>query len=88
MHFASYFYFICAVICVFRNAVQGFGDSITPIISSLLELFVKVLIAFLLVPVIGYDGVIVCEPIAWIIMVIPLLINMFRSDVYKRQREI
>ena len=85
MQFHSYFFLVLAVVCVFRNAMQGFGDSITPIVSSFLELFVKVLVSFLLVPHIGYDGVILCEPVAWCIMVIPLVINMLRSPVFDKR---
>lgn len=69
-------YYIPAVICLFRQGMQGFGDNITPIISSSMELIVKVLAAVLLAPAIGYMGIIVAEPIAWIVMVIPLIISM------------
>ena len=78
------FYFIPSVICLFRNAMQGFGDSKTPVFSSALELITKVLVAFLLAPAIGYWGIIVCEPIAWVIMVIPLVVNTLRSPVFKK----
>lgn len=70
------FYFLPAMICIFRNSMQGFGDSRTPLISSLIELVGKVVIAFLLAPTIGYMGVIVSEPIVWVVMVIPLIIGM------------
>lgn len=70
------FYFLPAAICILRNSMQGFGDTRTPLISSLIELVGKVLIAFLLAPVIGYMGVIVAEPIVWALMVVPLLFGM------------
>ena len=78
------FYFVPAVICLFRNSMQGFGDNKTPVFSSTLELVGKVVIAFLLAPAIGYMGVIVSEPIVWIIMVIPLIINMVRSPILRK----
>ena len=78
------FYFIPTVICLFRNSMQGFGDSKTPVFSSALELLTKVVVAFLLAPVIGYWGIIICEPIAWIVMVIPLVVNTLRSPVFKK----
>lgn len=77
------FYFIPAVICLFRNSMQGFGDNKTPVFSSTLELVGKIAIAFLLAPAIGYMGIIVSEPIVWIIMVIPLIINMVRSPIFR-----
>ena len=75
----SVFYFLPAVICILRNSMQGFGDTKTPLVSSLIELTGKVLIAFLLAPVIGYMGVILSEPIVWALMVVPLLTGMRRA---------
>ncbi|MDE5802289.1 MAG: MATE family efflux transporter [Lachnospiraceae bacterium] len=77
------FYFVPAVICLFRNSMQGFGDNKTPVFSSTLELVGKIAIAFLLAPAIDYMGIIVSEPIVWIIMVIPLIINMVRSPILR-----
>ena len=78
------FYFLPALICILRNSMQGFGDSRTPLISSLIELAGKVVIAWFLVPSIGYMGVIVSEPIVWAFMVIPLLISILRNPIFKR----
>lgn len=80
----SIFYFLPAVICILRNSMQGFGDTKTPLVSSLIELAGKVLIAFLLVPYIGYMGVIVSEPVVWVLMVIPLLISVLRNPIFRR----
>ncbi len=77
------FYFVPSVICLLRNSMQGFGDSKTPVFSSFLELFCKVIAAFILAPAIGYMGIIVAEPIAWFVMVIPLVINMARNPILK-----
>lgn len=76
-------YFVTAVITVFRNTMQGFGDTKTPIFSSCLELVGKILIALLLAPAIGYFGIIISEPIVWVVMVIPLIVNMYRSEAFK-----
>lgn len=75
------FYFLPALICIFRNSMQGFGDKKTPLFSSLIELTGKVVIAFLLAPVIGYMGVIISEPIVWAVMVLPLLVNMKKNPI-------
>lgn len=79
------FYFVTAIICLFRNSMQGFGDNKTPVFSSSLELIGKVAISFLLAPAIGYMGIIVAEPIVWFIMVIPLIVNMMRNPILKQQ---
>lgn len=79
------FYFLPAVICIFRNSMQGFGDTRTPLVSSLIELAGKVAIAYLLAPVIGYMGVIVSETVVWAFMVIPLIVGMARNPIIKKQ---
>lgn len=78
-------YFIPAVICILRNAMQGIGDSVTPVISSSLELICKVLVAFFLTPYLGYWAIIWSEPISWVIMVIPLLISIAKNPILKKQ---
>ena len=82
------FYFIVVVICLSRNAMQGFGNNKTPVFSSSLELVTKVLVAFVLAPAIGYWGIIISEPIAWAIMVIPLVVNLLRNPVLKQPDEV
>ncbi len=79
-------YFIPAVICILRNAMQGIGDSITPVISSSLELLCKVLVAVFLTPYLGYWAIIWSEPISWVIMVIPLLIRIANNPVLKENQ--
>ncbi len=77
------FYWVTAIICLFRNSMQGFGDNKTPVISSSLELIGKVCIAYFLAPAIGYMGIVVAEPIVWFIMVIPLIVNMVRNPIFR-----
>ncbi len=74
------FYFICTVICLVRNCMQGIGDSVTPLISSGIELVGKVVVAFLLSPHMGYFAIMISEPLTWIFMVIPLLV-MIRKEL-------
>ncbi len=80
------FYFLPAVICILRNSMQGFGDSATPLISSLIELAGKVLIAYLLTPRLQYFGVVISEPIVWTLMVIPLVIRIFRNPSLRKNK--
>ena len=70
------FYLLVPTITILRNGLQGLGDHVTPVASSFLELLCKVLVAFLLTPVLHYMGIIWAEPIAWTVMVIPLIISM------------
>ncbi len=84
LKFDTLFYFVTAVICVVRNAMQGLGERIVPLISSSLEMLGKIVIAATLVPLLGYTGIILAEPIVWFLMVIPLLIKIFRMPVLKK----
>lgn len=85
LRFDVLFYFVPAVISLFRNSMQGFGDTKTPVFSSMLELLGKVAVVLFLTPKMAYDGIIVAEPIVWVIMVIPLIINMFRNPAIRRR---
>lgn len=80
-------YFVTAVITIFRNALQGIGDCIVPIVSSFIELVGKVLVVVFLTPHLEYWGIIVAEPVVWVLMVIPLIIRMFSIPVLKRSRK-
>ena len=70
------FYFVPAVISIFRNSLQGMGEHRVPVISSFAELLGKLIIALYLTPILKYMGIILSEPIVWIIMVIPLIFGM------------
>lgn len=71
----SLLYFVPALICILRNAMQGIGDTVTPVVSSSIELVCKVLVALFLTPILGYMAIILAEPIAWVLMAIPLIVR-------------
>lgn len=87
LKFDTVFYYMPAAIAIIRNAMQGIGDRITPLISSTLEMAGKIIIAATLVPWLGYMGVIVTEPIVWFVMLIPLLMQYFRNPIFKRKKQ-
>lgn len=68
-----WFFFVLGPLFILRCTLQGLGRKIIPLVSSFLELTVKVSSATFLVPRIGYMGVALTEPISWIIMTIPLI---------------
>ena len=76
---ATFLYDACAA------ALRALGDTVTPLASSSLEMVGKIVIAFTLVPLLGYTGVIVAEPIVWFIMVIPLLVKIYTMPVLRKQ---
>lgn len=78
------FWFICLFIIILRNSMQGFGDHKTPILSSFIELVGKLVFTFVFVRIFGYWGIIWTEPIAWILMVGPLIVMTLKNPVIKQ----
>ena len=76
-------YWVTAGITILRNSLQGVGDKKTPLISSTIELLGKIAVVILLTPKLGYFGIILAEPIVWVLMVIPLIVQVLRNPNYK-----
>ena len=55
-------------------------DSVGPVSYTHLDVYKRQL-----VPLLGYTGVIVAEPIVWFIMVIPLLVKIYTMPVLRTQ---
>lgn len=79
------FIILCVGIVVLRNSMQGFGDYKTPVFSSFIELMGKVVFTFTFVRFFGYWGIIWTEPVIWVLMVIPLIIQTWRNPVVYSQ---
>lgn len=75
LRISSLFYPILALLLLMRNVLQGLGQKITPLISSIMELAGKALFVVWIIPKTGYLGVILCEPIIWIPMTLQLLLS-------------
>lgn len=59
-------YFFLSQIFIFRNAVQGMGIAMIPMFSGIIEFIMRVLAAVYLAELLGYVGLCMAEPIAWI----------------------
>ena len=51
---------------MYRNALQGMGDTLRPMISGIIELVCRISVALLLPLYIGQDGIYYAEIIAWL----------------------
>lgn len=80
------FYFVLGIVVVFRNSLQGIGDKLTPILSSIIELIGKVIVVLLLAPRIGYLGIMISEPLVWIFMTVPLAISFFANPTLRTNK--
>ncbi|MBM7642365.1 MATE family efflux transporter [Streptococcus loxodontisalivarius] len=72
LHFTTLFYPLLGVLFILRNCLQGLGQKITPLVSSIIELLGKILFVIFVIPHLGYWGVILCEPLIWIPMTLQL----------------
>lgn len=63
---SSIFYFFLAQIFIYRNALQGLGRAVIPMLASFGELLMRAFAAIYLAAKIGYYGVFFAGPIAWV----------------------
>lgn len=70
-----FFYFL-GPLFIFRCSLQGMGAKTTPLVTSVIELIIKILSVKFLVPRVGYLGVALTEPISWVVMTIVLFIGV------------
>ncbi|MDD5934887.1 MAG: MATE family efflux transporter, partial [Clostridiales bacterium] len=61
------YYLALIVLSVLRSVLQGIGLKLIPLVSSSIELIGKLLVVLILVQKMGYYGVIISEPIIWIV---------------------
>lgn len=66
IHFST-FPFLGILFCM-RNALQAMGIKLAPVLSSCIELAMKFLSAYLLIPTLGFVGTCVTEPVSWVLM--------------------
>ncbi len=77
------FFFVLAVLCIARTTLQGVGSKIAPLICSLMEMGIKIIIAKAFVNSFGYNGIIISEPITWIVCAIFIMIVFFTNKNIK-----
>lgn len=71
--YAGVFFIPLGLIFIYRNALQGMGESFVPMIAGVYELIARAAVAFTLPKFIGYTGICISDPVAWIAAVIPLI---------------
>jgi Na+-driven multidrug efflux pump len=61
------------ILLVTRNALQGLGEKVLPLVSSIIELVGKMLFTWLIIPILGLWGIILAEPLIWVAMTVQLV---------------
>ncbi len=78
------FYAVLGVLMQSRCALQGIGEKLLPLISSVIELVGKIVFVVVFIPWSGYLAVIFCEPAIWCVMTLQLLFSLYRNPFIKR----
>lgn len=71
------FYLSLSALFIFRNALQGIGKSYVSMLAGIAELVGRIVCAAVLSKLIGFTGICLASPLAWILADIPLLIIYF-----------
>ncbi len=87
---STFFYIFLSQIFIYRNALQGMGEVIFPLVASVAELLMRAFAAVYLAIKFGYIGMFYSGPIAWVSACFILSFGYFRSIkpiVYKIKEE-
>ena len=74
---AAPFFWALGILFNLRNALQGMDRKIEPLISSCIELICKIAFVLFVIPRVAYMGVVLTEPIIWVIMVLQLAYSFY-----------
>ena len=85
---SSIFYPVLSLLLIYRNCLQGLGQKLLPLISSFIELFGKIAFVILIIPQTSYLGIILCEPIVWILMTLQLIYSLYNHPIIQEGRRI
>lgn len=79
--------FILGLLFVYRNTLQGMGIGLIPMLAGVSELIVRFLVAVTFAVSVGFAGVCLAEPLAWVgadLLLVPRYIKFCRDDDKKR----
>ncbi|GAB6167931.1 MATE family efflux transporter [Clostridium carnis] len=74
----SIFFIPLGLIFIYRNTLQGIGDSFIPMMAGVAELVARTAVAFILPSILGFAGICLAGPAAWIAAATPLGITYFK----------
>lgn len=77
------FYYALVILCVLRCSLQGIGRRGITVFGSVLEMAGKIIAVLFFVVPFGYDAIILCEPVIWVVCCIPVGIAFFTDKNVK-----
>ncbi|KLE15393.1 MATE family efflux transporter [Clostridium sp. C8] len=85
----SIFYIPLGLIFIYRNTLQGIGDSFVPMMAGVAEMIARTVVAFTLPRLIDFTGIALADPAAWFAAAIPLGITYFkRINVLLKEKQL
>lgn len=72
-HMNMWFYAFVNMIFIYRNALQGLGNGIVPMMGGVFELIARALGILFLFESLQFTAICLCDPLAWISALIPLI---------------
>ena len=88
LRISSVFYPFLSLLLIYRNSLQGLGQKLLPLVSSFIELFGKIIFVALIIPWTGYTGVILCEPLLWLVMTAQLYFSLSKHPWIKEGKKL
>ena len=88
LRISSVFYPFLSLLLIYRNSLQGLGQKLLPLISSFIEFIGKIVFVAWIIPWAGYTGVILCEPLLWLVMTTQLYISLSQHPWIKEGKKI
>lgn len=89
LNISAIFFIPLGLIFVYRNALQGMGESFIPMMAGVYELLARALVAFTLPNVLGFKGICLADPVAWLAAAIPLGLTYFnRIKKITKEKEV
>ncbi|CCV63599.1 putative Na+-driven multidrug efflux pump [Alteracholeplasma palmae J233] len=83
----SWYYIILNILFVYRMTLQAIGEQVIPTLGGVMELIGRISAAYLLIPSLGYYGISLASPIAWICAVCILVPRMYHY-LHKKNKEL
>ncbi|WP_288221167.1 MATE family efflux transporter [uncultured Clostridium sp.] len=85
----SIFYIPLGLIFIYRNTLQGVGESFVPMMAGFAEMIARTVVAFTLPLVLDFTGIALADPAAWLAAIIPLMITYYkRINIIMKEKQI
>ena len=79
LNYSAVFMIFLGAIFIYRNVLQGMAESFVPMMAGVYELVARSLVVFILPKYIGFAGICLSDPIAWIAASLPLMFTYYKK---------